>query len=132
MSGGRRFVVQEHTVAPGDVHWDLMVEDGGVLVTFQLASPPAARARGRRSFDHRLRYLDHEGEVSGGRGAVRIWDRGRVDDDEGTPRQARWRARFAGQRLAGPFELRPLEPTGRDPTEGDAVELAALEGASGP
>ncbi|MCW8140697.1 MAG: hypothetical protein KIT58_17495, partial [Planctomycetota bacterium] len=68
----RRFVVQEHTVAPGDVHYDLMIEDGAALVTFQLPAPPAGEAvRGRRSFDHRPRYLDYEGPISAGRGHVR-------------------------------------------------------------
>ena len=102
----RRFVVQEHTVTPGDVHFDLMIEDGDVLVTFQLEQPPwgpqgRAPTRGRRSFDHRARYLDYEGPISGDRGAVRIWDRGQVDDVEGGPRDARYEARVRGDRVAG-------------------------------
>ena len=57
----RRFVVQEHAVRPGDVHYDLMIEDGEVLVTFQLEAPPGgaspvrhvsvARARTRKQHD---------------------------------------------------------------------------------
>lgn len=88
---------------PGDVHFDLMIEDGAVLVTFQLDGPPAAGApaRGRRSFDHRARYLDYEGPISGDRGAVKIWDRGQVDDVEGGPRDARYEARVRGGRVAG-------------------------------
>lgn len=98
----RRFVVQEHTVRPGDVHFDLMIEDGAVLVTFQLDAPPGGEtARGRRSFDHRARYLDYEGPISGDRGAVKIWDRGQLDDVEGGPRDARYRARVRGDRVAG-------------------------------
>lgn len=88
---------------PGDVHFDLMIEDGAVLVTFQLDAPPdgGAPARGRRSFDHRARYLDYEGPIPGDRGAVKIWDRGQVDDVEGGPRDARYQARVRGDRVTG-------------------------------
>lgn len=104
----RRFVVQEHRVRAGDVHYDLMLEDGEVLVTFQLDAPPGPHgpARGRRSFDHRPVYLDYEGPISGDRGEVRIWDRGRMSDLEGDPRAPRYRARAAGERLRGVVEVR--------------------------
>ena len=103
----RAFVVQEHELAPGQVHWDLMVEAApdGPLVTFQLAAPPTAGVAGRRIGDHRRAYLEYEGPVSGERGTVAIWDRGRVEDEEGDPRAARWRARFQGQRLLGRWTL---------------------------
>lgn len=118
----RRFVVQEHTVRPGDVHFDLMVEDGATLVTFRLDAPPGAAGappvRGRRSFDHRPRYLEHEGPIGGDRGAVRIWARGRAEDLEGGPRAPRWRARVEGDRLAG-----LLVVTGATATEGAEVQV---------
>jgi len=118
----RRFVVQEHTVAPGDVHYDLMIEAGDALVTFQLdAAPEGPGARGRRSFDHRRRYLDYEGEVSGGRGRVAIWDRGTVTDEAGTPRAARYRGAFRGARLQGRIEI---EAGG---AEGEPARLRRLE-----
>jgi hypothetical protein len=101
----RRFVVHEHTVAPGDVHFDLMIEDGDVLVTFQLDGAPAIGARGRRSFDHRVRYLDYEGELTQDRGSVEIWDRGELVDVRGEPRANRYRVRFSGERLVGLYEL---------------------------
>ena len=101
-------MVQEHRLGADDVHWDLMVEAGPdqPLVTFQLRGPPeGAGAAGRRTPDHRRAYLDYEGPVSGGRGAVSIWDRGAVVDEQGDPRAPRWRARFAGARLRGAWEL---------------------------
>lgn len=117
----RRFVVQEHTVAPGDVHYDLMIEDGAVLVTFQLPAPPAGEAvRGRRSFDHRPRYLDYEGPISAGRGHVRPWDRGQVADLEGGPREARYRARLEGGRARGVLDV------AGDCAEGADVEVRLL------
>jgi len=123
----RRFVVLRHVVreaaggAAEEAHVDLMVEDDGAgpdrpLVTFQLDAPPPAR--GRRSFDHRPRYLDYEGPISGGRGRVERLDAGQVEDVEGDPRATRWRARFEGARLLGLHELRDLGAAG--------VEVVAL------
>jgi hypothetical protein len=103
----RRFVVQEHTVRPGDVHYDLMIEDGEALVTVQLGAAPDELPRtGRASFDHRRRYLDYEGPISGDRGRVRIWDRGSAEDLLGDPRADCYTARFDGQRLRGALRMR--------------------------
>lgn len=100
-------MVQRHTPpAPGPVHYDLMIEDGGALVTVQLAAPPDRPAEGTRSFDHRLVYLEYEGELTRGRGRVAIWDRGELDDVTGGPRDATYRAALRGERLRGAFELR--------------------------
>jgi hypothetical protein len=103
----RAFVVQEHRLHADEVHFDLMIEDEDVLVTFQLDVAPApGGASGQRSFDHRRIYLSYEGPVSGDRGHVRIWDQGTVTDVEGTPRDPSYRLRFAGQHLAGEWSLR--------------------------
>ncbi|MCA8925607.1 MAG: hypothetical protein KDD82_27610 [Planctomycetes bacterium] len=119
----RRFAIQEHTVGPDDRHYDLMIEDSGVLVTFQLEAPPGeGRVLGRCSFDHRLRYLSYEGELSGGRGTVRLWDHGQATDEQGDPRAARYAARFAGQRLSGRWVLQRE----RD----DAIACQPLEGSA--
>ena len=75
------------------VHWDFLLEQHGTLRTWRLLEEPDASAiqAGKRVAvaaealaDHRLEYLDYEGEVSGGRGEVRRWDRGEyqiVDDN---------------------------------------------------
>jgi len=71
-----RFVILEHDHP--HLHWDLMLEAGGVLKTWRLAKPPVelgpilAEPLG----DHRIAYLDYEGPVSGGRGTVTRWDAG--------------------------------------------------------
>ncbi|MFO1094461.1 MAG: DNA polymerase ligase N-terminal domain-containing protein [Planctomycetaceae bacterium] len=59
-------------------HWDLMLESGGVLRTWRLLNEPATgrRVPAERLADHRLKYLDYEGPVSGGRGIVARWDYG--------------------------------------------------------
>ena len=95
-----RFVVVEHD-SPRGLHWDLMLEEGGVLLTWALSEPPqAARTIPAEALsDHRLAYLDHEGPVSGGRGSVTRWDQGtyelehRSDDELAVV--------LAGRRLAG-------------------------------
>jgi hypothetical protein len=71
-----RFVVLEHDHP--SLHWDFMLEAGGVLRTWRLSAlPEAGRAvAAAASFDHRLAYLDYEGPVSGGRGQVRRRDAG--------------------------------------------------------
>lgn len=84
-----RFVLLEHetdgrgAAAPGDVHWDLMLEleRGALLATWRLARNPletTAPIEAQRIGDHRRVYLDYEGELSGGRGRVRRLDRGEL------------------------------------------------------
>ena len=76
---GNRFVVQEHTTPEG-IHWDLMLEQDGVLITFRLEDEPAQslehEVRAVKIFDHPLRFLTYEGPVQKGTGKVRIVDRG--------------------------------------------------------
>ncbi len=117
----RRFVVLRHTRAPQPIHYDLMIEAGGALVTFQLKAPPGREAvHGQRSFDHRLRYLDYEGALSRGRGFVEAWDRGELWDEEGEPRGALYRARFAGSQLIGSYRI--LAEAGREEVRFDRFD----------
>jgi hypothetical protein len=61
-----------------NLHWDLLLEAGGVLRAWRLLSEPRAECcvAAEPNFDHRLTYLDYEGEISGGRGIVSRWDAG--------------------------------------------------------
>ena len=76
-----RFVILEHTGTPEykpGVHWDLMLEVGDRLRTWELQSLPAP-GENIAAFplaDHRLDYLEYEGPISNNRGTVRQWDRG--------------------------------------------------------
>lgn len=97
-----RFVILEHDHP--HLHWDLMLECGGVLRTWRLPGPPAecpvsAMALG----DHRVAYLDYEGPVSGNRGAVKRWDHGAYEALEQTV--ASWRVRLHGGRWQGEVSL---------------------------
>jgi hypothetical protein len=107
-----RYVILRHE-NPHGVHFDFMLESGGVLKTWALPQTPRTglEVPCEALPDHRLAYLDFEGPISGGRGAVTRWDRGtfsieRVSDAE-------WVVELAGERLVGKAILRRSadEPT---------------------
>jgi hypothetical protein len=102
----RRFVVLRHDIS-GTTHFDLMIDGGSLLATWQCPSPPEdAQQRPllcRRIGDHRRMYLDYEGPVSGDRGHV-------TRHDVGTCRIARWgddgvEVTFEGRQLVGRYAL---------------------------
>jgi hypothetical protein len=71
-----RFVILEHDHPY--LHWDFMLEIGDSLTTWRLPAAPRAgtSTEALALGDHRLAYLDYEGALSGGRGAVKRWDNG--------------------------------------------------------
>jgi hypothetical protein len=99
-----RFVILEHRW--NGVHWDLMLERGESLRTWALDAPirPGAHIPARALGDHRLAYLNYEGQVSGGRGEVRRWDQGQYEVLEWTAERVR--VRLEGDQLVGEAELR--------------------------
>jgi hypothetical protein len=98
-----RYVILRHDHPA--LHWDLMLEAGGMLRTWRLAAPPepgvsiAAEPIG----DHRTLYLDYEGPVSGGRGTVQRWDAGTFTGEVDAPDALT--VRLEGQRLRGRLTL---------------------------
>lgn len=74
-----RFVLLEHDHPT--IHYDFMLEWGGVLRTWRLDRIPseAASIPARPLPDHRTDYLDYEGPVSGERGQVSRIDRGEFE-----------------------------------------------------
>jgi len=97
-----RFVVLHHTEATGD-HYDLMIEMGNQLATWKLHDPPehieSEAYDIHRLPDHRPRYLDYEGPISGDRGHVTRHDSGECVVHQRS--DARWEVTFHGQRLMG-------------------------------
>lgn len=73
-----RFVILEHDHP--FLHWDLLLETSAVdlLRTWRLLVDPTTvgTISADPLPDHRRRYLDYEGPVSGDRGTVTRWDTG--------------------------------------------------------
>lgn len=103
-----RFVILHHRLDAGE-HWDLMLEQGDVLLTWQLLREPVDSSSlpipARRIGNHRKAYLDYEGPLTGNRGTVRRVDSGTVEIEENAPKCVRFE--LNGGRLWGSFLLRP-------------------------
>ena len=101
------FVIQYHQREP-DPHFDIMLLRGDTLRTFSTVTFPGEGVREVRSLpDHRREYLTYEGEISGGRGTVRIRDRGTFRAEEWSP--DRISVRLDGGRLQGRMLLTRIE-----------------------
>ena len=92
----------------GEVHWDLLIEVPGQerLATWRLAKNPIeapAEIAAERIADHRRAYLEYEGELSGGRGAVRRLDRGASALEEYAEHKVT--ADLEGEHLRGRYEI---------------------------
>jgi hypothetical protein len=100
------YVILHHT-GHGPEHWDLMLEVGESLATWQLLEDPhrigGEALNACRIGDHRRAYLTLEGPVSGGRGRVKRIDRGTFEWVERTERS--WIIRLQGDLLQGTFKL---------------------------
>lgn len=77
--GAEEFVILEHTGTSG-VHWDLMLEDEGALLTWRLDVSPeeigSEPVRAEQINNHSLRFLEYEGPVEKNTGIVRGVDKG--------------------------------------------------------
>ncbi len=84
-------------------HWDLMLENTGTLITFELDRVPTSPGliTTKRLADHRMAYLDYEGHISGNRGQVVRLDRGRYvhQHDENGQHERRFLYELTGNRL---------------------------------
>ncbi len=61
------------------LHWDFLLEDGDRCRTWRLLVDPEFSTcdfPAEGISDHRLKYLDYEGPISGERGSVTQWDCG--------------------------------------------------------
>lgn len=73
-----RFVVLRHE-RKSAAHFDLMLEHEGALLTFSFREFPSPGAAGERLADHRLAYLDIEGDIGEGKGRVARVESGSFD-----------------------------------------------------
>jgi DNA polymerase Ligase (LigD) len=106
-----RFVVLLHETPPGSSrgrHYDLMLEHDAVLWTWALEALPelnGATVAAERLTDHRLAYLNYEGEISGNRGRVSRIDRGEYESLPSSAGELSFR--LQGELLRGFLELTP-------------------------
>ena len=100
------FVVQEH-IAPGGVHWDLMLRSGEILLTYRLDGPPEESLRqalnAERIHDHPLKFLTYQGPVNQGRGRVKLTESGTYSTGHQSDSQID--LSLNGQILQGDFQL---------------------------
>lgn len=114
----RQFVLLHHILSDGE-HWDLMLDLGDKLATWQLLENPIPSIRqgalgglpAHRIDDHRRAYLDLEGPVSGDRGHVKRVDQGVYTLIE--QRLSCWIVQLEGVLLTGAYRL----PAGAEPGE---------------
>jgi len=103
-----RFVVQQHDATT--LHFDLRIEDGGVLRSWAVPKGPSMDPAVRRLAvpveDHSMAAGEFEGVHEGstrGSGAVIIWDEGTVDLVRNEPGHLSFV--LNGHKLAGGFAL---------------------------
>lgn len=74
----RRYVILRHDWPT--LHWDLMLEEAGSLLTWRIFEEPRCNTSLPCSAapNHRLHYLDYVGSISENRGSVQRWDAGSV------------------------------------------------------
>lgn len=110
----QQYVILRHDFP--EVHWDLMLEEAGVLKTWRLPEPPAIDAASDETSldlvaeslpDHRLVYLEYEGPVSGERGTVTRWDKGSFTLLE--KKEGLYVALITGEELAGRITLKQTD-----------------------
>jgi hypothetical protein len=134
-----KFTISHHTGSKDGDHYDLMLEHGEGLRTWRLVNTAFQVFQVARQIkDHRKSYLDFEGEVSGDRGRVKIWDTGTytIDDWRDDRIQVAMVGRSLKTRLI--MTLGPKHPEDADPrwNVGDATQelrkaaAALLRGAS--
>lgn len=109
-----RFVVLRHDPTPAGtkpLHWDLMLERTGVLLTWALATEPewGTPIPAERLADHRMAYLDYEGALTQGRGTVSRWDRGTYEVHSESDEA--FHAHLQSDRLNGDLILRRTSAT---------------------
>jgi hypothetical protein len=134
-----RFTISQHTGSKDGDHYDLMLEHGDGLRTWRLVNTAFQASQiARQIKDHRKSYLDFEGEISGERGRVKIWDSGNYSIDEW--KDDRIQVALVGRSLKTRLllTLGPKHPEDADPrwNVGDATQeirkaaAALLRGAS--
>ena len=111
------FVVHEHHAS--HLHWDLRIEENGILSSFALPKEPPLE-RGKKNLaikveDHPLSYAGFEGNIPEGHygaGEVKIWDSGKyslIKKDK-----SKYILDFKGKKLTGEYTLLKFAKAGEN------------------
>ena len=106
----QRFVIHKHT-QEGQIHWDLMIEQGDSLKTWRLENPPEKLAKEKTKAtpisDHDKKFLAYQGPVNNGKGNVEIVDEGvcTIESDD----ENQMKINFEGKILRGIFQLAKIK-----------------------
>lgn len=111
----RRFSVLKH-ILPDDQGWhfDVFFEMADGLFSLKLDEAPSQDFTASRQFDHRKKYLDYEGPISGNRGSVTLWDKGLMKGEVNLTQH--FIAELFGTKLSGRFSVEPFEVRGEEVT----------------
>ncbi len=110
-----KFVVHEHDAS--HLHWDLRLEDKGVLKSWAVPKVPP-RTKGIKRLmikveDHALKYASFEGMIPKGHygaGTVKIWDKGTFTALKKDAKK--WLVEFKGKKLKGEYVLLKFPKSG--------------------
>jgi DNA ligase D-like protein (predicted 3'-phosphoesterase) len=109
---GLVYVIQKHQAS--HLHYDLRLEEGGVLKSWAIPKLPPQEEGVRRlaveTEDHPLGYEEFEGVIPKGEygaGKVEVWDRGTYFLQEAHP--GKWIIEIQGSRLSGRYGLIKLK-----------------------
>lgn len=121
-AGASRFVVHKHVARR--LHYDLRLEDDGVLRSWALPKGPSLVVGERRLAveveDHPLEYADFEGTIPAGEyggGTVMLWDRGRWRRTSPSGRSDRIDLELDGVKLRGAWTLARTRARQRDESD---------------
>ncbi len=106
------FVIQQHQQPqPQQLHWDLLLQTGTVLATWQIPEPPENWPKKSitctKIFDHRLKYLTYQGPLSDNRGHIKIVATGRYQPLQIT--ENLWQLTLTGDNINGELNLQHLD-----------------------
>jgi len=105
---GNIYSIQEHHAR--NLHWDLRLEEKGVLKSFAIPKTPPRKTGLKRlavqTEDHPVAYAFWQGEIPKGEyggGKVKIWDRGEYKTIEKDKKK--WLIEISGKKLKGKYAL---------------------------